>query len=842
MSHQTPKPCGPQIVHPRAIANVPGLARIAYRVGDFPSFRDALLRPLETEVDLRDNWKPGPDDLGLQLVEWVAYLADVLTFYGEQWMQGAYLRTAEHDEQVRRLVRLLGYRPRPAIASLGRLAADVTAPITLPKGFAFQSKPGPGEEPQLFELDAETKLSPPSATVALPPPDGSFLDEGGTTVWVRSAVNNVKVGDSLFVAPRTGPVTTNWAWAEVAALEPDQDAFGKPATRVRFSSKLTLTGSPTDFQLVRSTQTSQAWPYGVAGDSEAIGEKTVHLAAMARDIRPGDRVLLDASQARDLGLHERAGASILDTGTDTLEFTIETGPKGNVDVHIEMIAPTTSLFRATSVSEHVWFANGQDKDPTKAPADENVPAVPVLHTVLTFDRTIGGKLRDAYRHQLSFRHGWREVGDLIAPPVRSVSTIPGTLASVGAGGFPTGFAGPVLIEGADGKGVAATLTVQPANKASVTDAAIPAEKLATPLKVWTTLLAVSRGQTVEREVLGSGDARVLGQEFVLQKKPLTYLPKAEDEMDRLYSSTLRVWVDGVQWKEVSHFHGQAETARVYVTHEDDAGKTHVRFATRLPTGANNVVAAYRHGGGAADPAAGSLTMILKPRDGLRGVRNPVPVGGGADPEPADNMRRYAPRSVLTFDRAVSVDDYEAIAAQAPSVTRARAYWQYDPKAQRGLVKVYVGDDQEAVDSANAALKAACDPNRPALVELATPIVMLLALSVKVAPEHAAENVLPKVRAALLDADTGLFGSQSSRIGRPLFDSELSAACLVVPGVQAVQLVKFESVATAVSFTSSPPPLKELPPCAGHRHDPGEGKFFTLTTESLVLTVETGHGA
>ena len=86
---------------------------------------------------------------------------------------------------------------------------------------------------------------------------------------------------------------------------------------------------------------------------------------------------------------------------------------------------------------------------------------------------------------------------------------------------------------------------------------------------------------------------------------------------------------------------------------------------RLPTGVNNVVATYRIGAGAASPPAGKLTVIAQSYPGLRSVLNPVAVGGGADPDPPDQIRRYAPRSVLTFGRAVSVFDYEALAAQAP---------------------------------------------------------------------------------------------------------------------------------------------------------------------------------
>src|SRR5262249_43062427 len=44
-----------------------------------------------------------------------------------------------------------------------------------------------------------------------------------------------------------------------------------------------------------------------------------------------------------------------------------------------------------------------------------------------------------------------------------------------------------------------------------------------PVAVYGNVGVVSRGQSVPREVLGSGDGSVPSQSFVLQKKPLTYL-------------------------------------------------------------------------------------------------------------------------------------------------------------------------------------------------------------------------------------------------------------------------------------------------------------------------------
>ena len=52
-------------------------------------------------------------------------------------------------EDVRRIVRLLGYRPRPGIAATGVVAAIAASPrpFELSAGFAIQGATGPGKPP-----------------------------------------------------------------------------------------------------------------------------------------------------------------------------------------------------------------------------------------------------------------------------------------------------------------------------------------------------------------------------------------------------------------------------------------------------------------------------------------------------------------------------------------------------------------------------------------------------------------------------------------------------------------------------------------------------------------------
>jgi predicted phage baseplate assembly protein len=285
-------------------------------------------------------------------------------------------------------------------------------------------------------------------------------------------------------------------------------------------------------------------------------------------------------------------------------------------------------------------------------------------------------------------------------------------------------------------------------------------------------------------------------------------------------------VNNLPWTEVASFYGQAANATVFVTREDNNGNTHVMFGdgvngARLPSGANNVVATYRVGAGAASPPVGKLTVIAKSYPGLRSVLNPVAVSGGSDADQADEIQRDAPRSVLTFGRAVSVFDYQALAAEASGVTRASAVWAWDDARQRTLVTVYVGDDSGAATSAGKALAAAGDPNRPVKVVQATQVAVALIITLLITPGMDPAIISAGVIAALTDTKVGLFGSWNLAIGQTLFDSQIEAAVLSVQGAVAITAQSF--VADAVT---DPGPL----------HMPGEGFYYTLDPADIDLTL------
>jgi hypothetical protein len=885
-------------VHPRTISNPPAHATIDYRVGDFLSFRHALLLSLLGEAELSNPdgpiWRPMPGDLGLQLAEWWAVCADVLTFYNQRIATQAYLRTADQLPSIQRLIRLVGYRPRPGIGAHGVLAAvtSATAPLTLPAGFPIQSKPGPGKQPQTFELNAVTFVQAPSAITADPVGTGNLAGDDGQSVLLNGLVKSLKPGDALMLLPR-GWAGTDRAYQLVTVRTTAQtrDPRGRPLTLVTFDTPLTLpTGAQAnDYRLVRSVQTARIWPHDTH-NKPAVQANVADLDSAHRTIRVGDPVLFEAPTVPSAALSS----------------SIVIPPPGGVSISIPILLdpPETTLVSVTSYSEAVWYVIADPNDPSKPDPSQPSTFIPVglLRSGIGFTPPLTGNagLWNSYKSGANIRFDWRDVGTLVATPPQSFAGTPGQLTAIGDATFPIG-SYPVLVEGADGIGASAIGTVLSSAPAvmALTQLPDPAQPLVAPLTVLPVLLSVSRGKTVASEVLGSGDPRIAGQIFTLQNAPLTYLQQPDSTAGDNYSSTLTVWVDGIAWTEVASFYNQPADARIFVTREDDTGHSQVRFGdgingARLTTGVNNVVASYRYGSGGEVPAAGTLTVLAKPWPGLRAVRNPVPMGGGADPDPPDRIRQDAPRSTLTLGRAVSLDDHAAIALAAPGVSRAMADWVFDGAEQRGTVTVWVGDDQAARKAAQAALDAAIDPNRPVRVRLAAATPVHLSATIVIDPRYVFDPVMAKVQAALIDPGTGLFSAANIGIGRSVYDGDIYAACLAVAGVQAVRdLVVTTAPCSGTTVTAAPvstslvaalkpgsallaalklntgplagpksisvPPIRVPQPATGgirvaptpgaeatlcaatHRHDPCAGGFFTLAAVDLDLSPVADDG-
>ena len=229
----------------------------------------------------------------------------------------------------------------------------------------------------------------------------------------------------------------------------------------------------------------------------------------------------------------------------------------------------------------------------------------------------------------------------------------------------------------------------------------------------------THGETVS-EVVGAGNAAVAYQRLALRQPPLTFVRNATSATGAV--STLALRVNDLLWTEVPSFYARAATERVFVTRRDDAANTVVHFGdgvhgARLPTGRDNIRAMYRKGlGVGGNVRAGQLSTLLSRPLGLKGASNPQPATGGDDADTLANASENAPITVLTLDRAVSLQDYADFARGYAGIAKSLATWSWDGE-RRGVFITVAGPDGVAISDdvialLTSAIRQAGDPYVP----------------------------------------------------------------------------------------------------------------------------------
>lgn len=304
------------------------------------------------------------------------------------------------------------------------------------------------------------------------------------------------------------------------------------------------------------------------------------------------------------------------------------------------------------------------------------------------------------------------------------------------------------------------------------------------------VVLANHGESVTDEVLGNGDGAATNQTFALAKPPLTYVSAATASGSE---STLTVRVDGVEWEQQASLYGLGASSRSYIVQIDDDANSTVLFGdgkngARLPTGSENVKATYRSGIGAeGEVGTGTLTLLKTRPYGIRQVTNPQGASGADEPESLDDARTNAPLTVRTFDRIVSLLDYEDFARGFAGIGKAQGTIVWD--SERECVHLTVVDaNGDAVvspllDNLRDAVEAARDP-LPA-VEIASyePLVFSLAAGLLVDEAYVFEDVATEAEQALLAA----FGFAERSFAQPVTAAEILQVLHGVAGVLAVDL-------------------------------------------------------
>lgn len=858
-------PCKPLIADPfefpRRPANRPAQPRIGYRIARYPDFLQAMHRAIDSAPELAAWTHRGADDPGIALLEGAALLGDILTFYQEHYANEAFLRTASWRESVAELVRLTGYRLAPGLGGKATFAIEArgTAPLHLRAGFAIKTELAGQSVPAEFETAQELVALPHLGRFHLYRPRhyGSQIGSGATRLELTAAGGAsdlasldavaLKPGDELLLQPAEPAWTTSSA--TVSAQAEPQTVKIKQVTRlvgrVIIETEAPLVNAwaapATAYRIKRSFRHfgQAAPPRTLTNQRDQSGKVTGTLDGATyyqRHLTP-DHECTNTSASIPLP------ATLLPLDGEISD--LHAGQRVIVQTRLQSGNVALSLVRRIERTASASLGFGNQNGPS---------------TLLTLNRPLlehsskAGQLADVRDYR---------VLEVISPALtlRPVSSPGGgafadgsaALCFYGSAAQARPLAGRRLyLAHADGRSLELVCTntaaqfvaadAQPRlwtlsfNRAPKPFLRADFDEAEPRISVFGNLVDATQGKSEREAVLGNGDARQSWQTFVLPKAPLTYFLNPGGQPPQ--RPELEIEVAGRRWQRVDSFFGRGAGETVYIVREDAQQRSFVQFGdgrngARLPSGRGNVVARWRSGSGAVGALKpGSPPSAAERPPGFDKVSLAGIVAGGAAPESGAKAREAAPGKVQSLGRLVSLADFETETLGLPGVSAASAAWDLHQGVPALILRVLLQAGREAEFTALRAtiahLQRCRGPDRfPVVVQQALLRYVFLDLHYARDPRARAEDVAAGVRACLglagseADAQTGLFGLATRRLGAREYASRIEGRVQNVAGVAWCKVVALGRFATGVTDPASvalpPAPRQNLAvlPCAAH---------------------------
>ncbi len=252
-------------------------------------------------------------------------------------------------------------------------------------------------------------------------------------------------------------------------------------------------------------------------------------------------------------------------------------------------------------------------------------------------------------------------------------------------------------------------------------------------------------------------------------------------------------------------------ATEFVVEIETDGQAFLRFGDNRsgarPASGTQFIATYRTGNGVAgNIGADSLVHLVSNDAGINdqviaGVRNPLPARGGLEPESIEQVRQNAPQAFRTQERAVTPDDYAAVALRCASdVQRAAATMRWTGSWRTVFLTVDRLGGSAVDESFETNIRQCLERFRMAGHDLEVDGPLYVPLEVEMIVCVKADYLVSDVKAALLevfssrvrpDGRRGVFHPDNFTFGQPVFLSRLMAAAQAVTGVDSVEVTKFQ---------------------------------------------------
>ncbi len=334
---------------PLPVFNRPGLSGIGFRVGTFATLREAMLEKINAEPGLAALTTRDSDDDAITVLELMAAVGDVLSFYNERTANEMFVRTAQQRDSLLRLLRLIGYRLRPGLAATALLsfAADDAALVTVRKGLKVMSIPGQDQAPATYEtLEAVTAHGDLNAPPAFAPPVPFNAFQTGSSEAPVLTMPPLSIGDTLVFfglgaveeksvtslpRPPGGARLRFTPAVQQAGWWPAVTFAERTTRRLRFFG-YNAAGSMTflpDTGIPPTIPAGGTWELVVPDFSFAAGTASYPLDARYDDLRAGTRLLIDCGP----GAVPRLAAAVV-AGTADAPVTI--GQNTDTVTHVQL--------------------------------------------------------------------------------------------------------------------------------------------------------------------------------------------------------------------------------------------------------------------------------------------------------------------------------------------------------------------------------------------------------------------------------------------------------------------------------------------------------------------------
>ena len=287
----------------------------------------------------------------------------------------------------------------------------------------------------------------------------------------------------------------------------------------------------------------------------------------------------------------------------------------------------------------------------------------------------------------------------------------------------------------------------------------------------------------------------------------------QDKRNALPQITLTSIVPGVTpdlpWQPQQDLLGSFAEDNHYVVEIDNRGRAHLRFSDgelgRAPVVGEQFSATYRVGNGTSGNVGAEAISHIVLKNNLSGItlrpRNPMAAISGTEPETMDQVRLFAPYAFRAdIQRAITADDYAALAQRHPRVQKAAAILRWTGSWYEVVVAIDPKEQAEAPEKLLDEIECMLRPYRrighDVNVTAATYVPIDIELTICVKPGYLAGHV----KAELLDLFSkqvlpggrlGFFHPDNMTFGTGLMVSKLVAVAGSVVGVENAIVTKLQ---------------------------------------------------